>query len=144
MKESKPIGAPHYQYITRCVYPRHRHHWWVRFQGKSINISKRFYDDDLGGTRKALMTAKAFRDDILESWKPLILPKGYRHQPQRDGFSYTEYRDRRGRLRKFWVAGVQQDGRRLAQRFEVTGARPFHEAKRLAKEWRERRMRSGV
>jgi hypothetical protein len=129
------------QFITRYAYPGvGRPHWWVRFTRCGVTeISERFYDADLGGTRKALIAAKAFRDRIAASWEPVLVPRGYRHQPHRarDGFSYTEWWHR-GRLRRYWVARWQDDGRDRKQRFEITAARPFYKAKRLAKEWRER------
>lgn len=131
----------HLQYITRFAYPGlGRPHWWVRFTERGVTvISERFYDAEIGGPRKALAAAKAFRDHIAESWEPLLLPRGYRHQPQRwrDGFHYSEYWSA-GRLRRYWVAGWQDDGRRRIQRFEVTANRPFNEALALAKELRER------
>ena len=76
---------------------------------------------------------------MASSFEPLLLPRGYRHQPQRwrDGFHYSEYVSC-GRLRRYWVAGWQDDGQRRIQRFEVTASRPFDKARELAKALRER------
>ena len=135
------LGPRKLHYITRFAYPGlGRPCWWVRFTRQGVTeISEKFYDAELGGVRKALAAAKAFRDRIAASWEPVLVPRGYRHQPRRScrGIHYSEYWSR-GRLRRYWVAGWQDDGRRRVQRFEITGSRPFYEAKRLAKALRER------
>jgi hypothetical protein len=82
------------KYITRFAYPGSgRPHWWVRFVRHGvIVVNERFYDSDFGGARRSLVAAKEFRDRILE-WEPLLLPRGYRHQPHRSrrGIHYSEY-----------------------------------------------------
>ena len=92
-------------------------------------VNERFYDTDLGGARRSLVAAKEFRDRIVE-WEPLLLQRGYRHQlhQSRRGYHYSEYWHG-DRLRRYWVAGWQDDGRRRVRRFEITAGCPFSMAR---------------
>jgi hypothetical protein len=100
-------------------------------------VDRTFYDADYGGARKSLIAAKECRDRTLAS-RQAVLPKGYQKPPHRSaGIFYSEYWHRR-RLRGYWAAVWQEDGRQRTQRFEITADRSFDKARTLAKEWRER------
>lgn len=129
------------RYITRyCYRGSGRAYWWVRFSWLGVLlISRRFYDKELGGVRKALVAAKAFRDRVAAAWQPVLVPRGYKHQPHRSspGYHYQERRIRHG-MRRYWIATWQDEGRRRRQAFQVTADRPFSRARALAKGLRER------
>jgi hypothetical protein len=106
-------------------------------------VDQHFYDADFGGARRSLIAAKELRDRAVAT-KRLLLPKGYRKPPHqsRAGVHYSQYWHR-GRLRGYWAAVWQDDGRQRTRRFEVIAARPFDKALELAKEWRERMIMDG-
>jgi hypothetical protein len=131
-------------HITRVRPPaRNRPSWRVRVYrgsrgtGGTFLVDQAFYDADYGGARNALIAAKGCRDRTMASRRAL-LPKGYQKPPHRGaGVHYSQYWHR-GRLRGYWAAVWQEDGRQRTRRFEITADRPFDKAQTLAKEWRER------
>ena len=53
------------RYITRCDYD-HARGYWVRFKQRTAFAAQKFFSDaKLGGQRRALKAAIAFRDELV-------------------------------------------------------------------------------
>jgi hypothetical protein len=124
------------RYITRCDY-EHSRGYWVRYKQRTPHAAQKFFSDaKLGGKRKALLGAIAYRDELVKQ-RPGdtygAMPNG--------GTVKLIWRTQGPWQYLTWAAEIQVErGRRLKRFWSVL---KYGEAagKRLAKEWLEEQQR---
>jgi hypothetical protein len=129
--------------ITRLDHGR-THGWWVRFQralkpnGSRAVVSKCFSDGLLGGKRKALAAAMAWRDRTARKLPP---PNPSRHDDFRPGYGYVKryLLKRRVGYSWVWMAWVRLEGRRAASTSVSIERWGEREAKRRAEAYLARK-----
>ena len=107
----------------------HTHSWFVTIQRRGRVYHRHFTDSVYGGKRKALDTAKLYRDSLIASLRPLTRPERCRIRKKNNrsgisGVTRIEAVERsRGRIypRRYWLAQWPiGNGKAKMKKFSIT------------------------
>lgn len=122
--ETKPLKLPKPMFgISRLDQEeKHNHGYQVRVTHKGLKVGARFFPDkSLGGPRKALAAAKAYRDEVVQQ-HPEVLDRALkkpRKVPQSEVPGVTHVRSSKGGKYFYWQAAWFVKGLRKTRKFSI-------------------------
>jgi hypothetical protein len=108
--------------------------WWVRVQRIDCKVSRMFTDSKFGGRARALVAAKAYRDEVLREAPE---PRNARVEP---GHGYIRRRVINGRV--VFRGWIRLEGMRCSRTVWHADVHGLKAAKAGAEAWLERHRRA--